>query len=285
MEILDENILTNVITKREPHSHKGNYGRVTLIGGNEQYGGAINLASSSCVYSGAGLVTAVTHPMNHTALHARLPEAMVLDWQDDEGIQSNIQTADIIVIGPGLGTTQKSKLILKNFLQQIQPQQWGIIDGSAITLLAENPDWLPVFRQNLIFTPHEMEWSRLSKLSLSNQETKKNQKQRSLLGANLVLKKHRTEIYWQNEIFQNPIGTPAMATGGMGDVLAGMIAGFLAQFSDKKQALLSAVYLHSLIGENLSENQYVALPTQIIAQIPTMMKTWENRSSKTTKKS
>lgn len=96
-----------------------------------------------------------------------------------------------------------------------------------------------------------------------------------------MLKSHRTEIYTTNEQYRNPLGTPAMATGGMGDTLAGMITGFLAQFPDKEAAICAAVYLHSQIGEELGKKRYVVLPTEISQQIPRFMKLAENINKKT----
>ncbi|GAK47048.1 carbohydrate kinase [Secundilactobacillus oryzae JCM 18671] len=270
MKRLDQSILTNTIRIRPDDSYKGTYGRVTLVGGNQNFGGAIIMASEATVYSGAGLVTTLTHPDNSAALHARLPEAMFADvFMESTPFDSLIQSADVVVIGPGLGEGPESVNLLRNVFHLITPDQTVVIDGSAITILATHSVALPDAR--LIFTPHQMEWQRLSGIKITDQTEAANQAVRDQLNATVVLKSHRTEIYTANGIYQNPLGTPAQATGGMGDTLAGMIGGFTAQFANTDNAVMAAVYAHSAIAELLAQNQYVVLPTQIIRQLPQFM--------------
>ena len=95
------------------------------------------------------------------------------------------------------------------------------------------------------------------------------------IGATVVLKKHGTEIYFRNEDYKLSIGSPAMATGGMGDTLAGMITSFVGQFDSIKEAVMSATYTHSYIGEKLSETMYVVPPSRLINEIPFAMKQLE----------
>ena len=89
--ILDEQLLREVITKRPKYSHKGTFGRVVLIGGNQQYGGAIIMSALAAVNSGAGLTTVITDKKNHGPLHVQLPEAMVVDWYDQATCLTVIQ--------------------------------------------------------------------------------------------------------------------------------------------------------------------------------------------------
>ena len=102
IELTDE-ILRKVIKKRKKDSYKGTYRRLLVIGGNAQYGGAAILATTSAVYSGAGLVSVALAKENHGALHARLPEAMTIDFDDLSALREVAKSADVIVIGPGLG--------------------------------------------------------------------------------------------------------------------------------------------------------------------------------------
>lgn len=274
MEISEE-LLTQVIHKRPAISHKGTFGRSVLIGGNRNYGGAIIMSAQATVYSGCGLTTVVTDEKNHAPLHARLPEAMVIDFSNQEKIEEAISSADVLLIGPGLGLEATNIRLFETVLDLQKPQQWLIIDGSAITLFAENQLVLP-YPEHTVFTPHQMEWQRLSGIPLSEQLPEKNQQVQTKLGAIVVLKSHRTEIYSKNKRLVNPLGTPAMATGGMGDTLAGMITGFLAQFEQSRETVAAAVYLHSLIGEELSKTNYVVLPTKISEQISKYMKRFEH---------
>lgn len=270
MQILTDTILNQTIRVRPAESHKGTYGRVCLVGGNDHYGGAIIMATEASVYSGAGLNTALTDPINFTSLHARLPEAMVADFSNQADLTSLVTAANTIVIGPGLGTTDQSRQVLDAVFKLVTPAQTLIIDGSAIDLVAQNQLTLPV--AHLVFTPHQMEWQRLSGIKIADQTDDANRVVRDQLNGTVVLKAHRTKIYTATETYLNSVGTPAQATGGMGDTLAGMIGGFTAQFTDQDQAVLAAVYAHSRIADELAKQQYVVLPTQIMHELPRFMK-------------
>ncbi|TGD18868.1 NAD(P)H-hydrate dehydratase [Levilactobacillus suantsaiihabitans] len=273
METLTDKILTSTIRQRPADSYKGTYGRVTLIGGNRNFGGAILMASAAAVYAGAGLVTTITDASNQGSLHARLPEAMFADIADVSQTQALVQGTDVVVIGPGLGTDEAALQVLTNVLRTVTPNQTLVIDGSAITLVAKYQLALP--QAHLIFTPHQMEWQRLSGIVIAEQTPTANRQAVDRLHATVVVKSHRTEIYTATQTYVNPLGTPAQATGGMGDTLAGMIGGFTAQFTPQEQAVCAAVYTHSAIAEELAQTQYVVLPSQIAADLPRFMKAHE----------
>lgn len=264
-----------VIKKRPQNSHKGTFGRAVLIGGNKQFGGAIMMSAESCLYSGCGLTTVVTDPANHTALHARLPEVMVVDWNDQKLVEQVIAAADVLLVGPGLGLDDKSEQLLTFVLGRQKEGQMLVIDGSAITLCGQKNHLLS-FPEQTVFTPHQMEWQRLSGIKISDQSQTNNQAVQQQLQAMVVLKSHRTEIYCKTDCYRNPLGNAAMASGGMGDTLAGLISGFLAQFPHDCATVQAAVYLHSLIGDQLAKENYVVLPTQISRMLPYWMKQFEN---------
>jgi len=273
METLTDKILTKTIRQRPADSYKGTYGRSTLVGGNRNFGGAILMASAAAVYAGAGLVTTITDASNQGSLHARLPEAMFADITDFAQTQSLIKGTDVVVIGPGLGTDNQAQAVLANVFSAVTPEQTLVIDGSAITLVAQ--DHLSLPQAHLIFTPHQMEWQRLSGIAIADQTAAANRAAVDQLHATVVVKSHRTEIYTADQTYVNPLGTPAQATGGMGDTLAGMIGGFVAQFHPTDPAVCAAVYTHSAIAEELAQTQYVVLPSQIAAALPTFMKQHE----------
>ncbi|GEL90390.1 NAD(P)H-hydrate dehydratase [Pediococcus parvulus] len=276
MKTITQSMVTETIKKRATHTHKGSFGRLLVIGGNAQFGGAIILTSSAAVYSGTGLVTTATHSTNFASLHARLPETMVIDFQNDTELKKLIKTVDGIVIGPGLGEDKLALQVVQAVFQSIQSTQHLIIDGSAIDLVAAHHLSLPDAK--IVFTPHEMEWQRLSGIPIAEQTETKNRKAQQKLQATVVLKKYHTEIYTNDTVYQLKLGGPEMATGGMGDTLAGMIGGFVVQFSDHEiQAILSATYLHSYIADELGKTQYVTLPHQIINQIPQAMAKFSKR--------
>lgn len=270
MQEITEAILHQVIQPRPVRSHKGTFGRAVLIGGNQQYGGAIIMSAEACIQSGAGLTTVITHRDNHSPLHSRLPEAMTVDWQDYATMETVLENADVLLIGPGLGTDPISEKLLRLTLSKHSENQWLIIDGSAITLFSHLRPTLP-FPQQTIFTPHEMEWQRLSGIAIADQQTDTDQQAQQRLDAIIIRKSHRTVIYSNEAPRINTAGNPGMATGGTGDTLAGIIAGFLAQFPKTIDTITAAVFLHSYIGDQLAKESYVVLPTRISESLPFYM--------------
>ncbi|MFC4760291.1 NAD(P)H-hydrate dehydratase [Fructobacillus durionis] len=264
---LSQKIAANVIQPRKSQSYKGTYGRVLIIGGNANLGGAVIMNAQAAVQSGAGLVTVATDFSNKTAIHARLPEAMVVDYHDH--LADYIQKADVVLIGSGLGEEVD---ILKTCLKAVQENQIVIIDGSAITMMAEHNLDLP--KAQVVLTPHQMEWQRLGEVAIADQSREDNNWE-ALVSFHpepiLVLKSNATQVYLEHELYQLSVGGPYQATGGMGDTLAGMIAGFTAQFHPLGPAVLSAVYCHSAIAAELSKSAYVTLPSKIAEAIPAYM--------------
>lgn len=276
MENLTETVLRKTIRIRPENSHKGTFGRAVLIGGNEQFGGAIIMSAEACVKSGAGLTTVITAEKNHAPLHTRLPEAMVVSLTDEALQKEVLRSAEVILIGPGLGLEAQSLNLLKRVLAQQTAEQWLVIDGSAITLFAQENLTLN-FPAHVVFTPHQMEWERLSKIMIDQQTPTTNQAAQQKLQATVVLKSHRTELYFPDQTSaRNPLGNAAMATGGTGDTLAGLITGFLAQFEKNNTTIAAAVYLHSLIGDALAQTDYVVLPTKISQQLPRYLKKFQS---------
>ena len=270
---LKSDILHEVILRRPDQSHKGDYGRVLLIGGSVQFGGAILMASQASIGAGAGLTTVATDRANLTALHARTPEAMFINWQDSDQVVENIKKSDVIVIGPGLGTDQQAVDLVKRVFATVTQEKILVVDGSALTIMAENHLMFPR-KPYTIATPHQMEWARLSGIQLNYQtEHQLNEVQRQILNLDvLVLKQHHTLIYAQNELRQLMIGGAYQATGGMGDVLAGTIGGFVGQFKNNHlKAVEAAVYAHSMIAQEMASHSYVVKPSFIADALPNYM--------------
>lgn len=271
MKDLEESILPAVITTRPAESYKSTFGHVLLVGGNHQFGGAIIMAATGAVNAGAGLVTVATAPDNVTALHATLPEAMAIDFNDAATLTAQIERATVVVVGPGLGEEAASLAILKTVFAHTLGDQTVVIDGSAITLMAKEELAAPAGK--LVFTPHQMEWARLSGLPIADQTEDANRAVADRLKATVVLKKHHTEIYAPDATYRLTIGSAAQAVGGMGDTLAGMVGGFAAEFADKgERAVLAAVYAHSAVADQLAEQEYIVRPTKLAAALPVFMR-------------
>ena len=124
-----ENILKKVIRERPLESHKGDYGRLLLIGGTYPYGGAIIMAALAAVNSGAGLVTVATDKDNIAPLHSHLPEAMAFDLEEQDRLTEQLTKSDLVLIGPGLAENQLGLDILQKVVQTVAEQQILIMDG------------------------------------------------------------------------------------------------------------------------------------------------------------
>ena len=266
MKTIQRKDVANWIPRRATDTYKNKLGHILCIGGEASMGGAIILSAAAAVYSGAGLVTVASDPLNRSALHARVPEAMFVDFSEMESLIVAIKKADVIVIGPGLGLSHQAEQLINTLLQTISKTQWLIIDGDALTLLSSNK-WTLDHMQTVL-TPHLGEWHSLTSIKAPASDCAKNKEAQEKLNAYVVLKKEKSEVYFEDEIWQNTAGNPSMATGGMGDTLTGIIASFLGQFQHKKQAILSAVYVHSAVADDLAKTHYVTLPSHIIEELP-----------------
>lgn len=272
---LNQEFLSHYLPKRASDSYKGDYGRVLCIGGSVEMTGAITLAGKAALYSGAGLVTVATHPQNFNIVHCAALEIMCIDYTDFEILKDNIKQSDTILLGPGMGRSDFSKELFEMVIQNVSDQQYFIIDADGLYHLSQiNLDKIILPKQTIL-TPHLGEWERLTGLSPNGHSEEQNITWQQYLKATIVLKSHQTQVFTAEVIYQNTAGNPGMAVGGMGDTLAGIIAGFVKQFRNHTKSVASAVYLHSYIGDLLYENQYVVLPSQIIEHIPEAMKMFD----------
>lgn len=276
MKEIDQALLKKVIIKRPRSSHKGDYGRLLLIGGTYPYGGAIIMAALAAVHSGAGLVTVATDRENIPALHSQLPEAMAFAVTDQELLVEQIAKAGVILLGPGLNANELGVHLVELVFERIQPHQVLILDGGAIRLYTRLGLSLPPAQ--LVFTPHQKEWEAMSGLAITDQgEEATRQSLSQLPPASILVQKGPQTKIWkqgQTDYYQLSVGGPYQATGGMGDTLAGMIAGFAGQFPQVGlyERVVVASHLHSAIADDLSKNAYVVLPTAISKEIPKWMR-------------
>ena len=273
---VDQTLLQQVIVSRQSDSYKGDYGRLLLIGGTYPYGGAIMMSALAAVESGAGLVTVATDQENIPALHSQLPEAMAFAVTDQDLLAEQIAKAGAILLGPGLKDNDLGTHLVQLVFDRVQSHQVLILDGGAISLYTRLA--LPLPQAQLVFTPHQKEWEAMSGLAIGEQGEDRTQMAVGKLpeGSILVQKGPQTKIWQQGQpdYYQLTVGGPYQATGGMGDTLAGMIAGFAGQFPQVGlyERVVVATHLHSAIAEDLSKEVYVVLPTAISKEIPKWMK-------------
>ena len=271
MRVIEQALLEKVIIKRSRTSHKGDYGRLLLLGGTYPYGGAIIMAALAAVKSGAGLVTVGTDRENIPALHSHLPEAMAFSLQDQQ-----LEKAEVVLLGPGLRDDAFGEDLVKEVYTSLRQNQILIVDGGALTILARISLSFP--SNQLILTPHQKEWEKLSGIAIEKQNEDATASALTSFpqGTILVEKGPATRIWQagQSDYYQLQVGGPYQATGGMGDTLAGMIAGFAGQFKQASlyERVIVATHLHSAIAQELAQEHYVVLPTGISSYLPEVMK-------------
>ena len=283
MKVIDQALLEKVIIERSRHSHKGDYGSLLLLGGTYPYGGAIIMSAIAAVKSGAGLVTVGTDKENISALHSHLPEAMAFSLKDKALLKEQIEKAEVVLLGPGLREDAFGEELAKLVFDSLRKDQILIVDGGALGILAKGH--LPFPFGQLILTPHQKEWERLSGTALEHQNTEMTARALASFpqGTILVEKGPATRIWQAGKpaYYQLQAGGPYQATGGMGDTLAGMIAGFAGQFHQASlyERVVVATHLHSAIAQELAQEHYVVLPSQISCEIPKTMKKISQKGS------
>ena len=234
--------------ERPQNSNKGTFGKVINFAGSKNYIGAAYLSTLSILKIGAGYAALAGDARIIDSVSKLLPEAVYVDTNDG---YNNLDKYTVCLIGCGLGRTKNSTKLFKNVIKNVKCPL--IIDADGLNILSEVDCKLP---DNTIITPHPMEASRLLGVSLGNvlddlQGTAKILTNR--YNCVTVLKNHNTVICSKESMYVNQHGNSALAKAGSGDVLAGIIAGLLAQKMTPFEAARLGVYLHSRAGEIASE--------------------------------
>ncbi|KAB0491922.1 NAD(P)H-hydrate dehydratase [Pseudomonas vancouverensis] len=231
---------------RPPAAHKGKFGHVLLIGGDRGFGGAILLSAQSALRSGAGMVSLATRPEHVPAALARIPEAMVLGTSSANQLMGLLEKVSVLVVGPGLGQAAWGRSLLSAAANAPLPQVW---DADALNLLASEHVSLP---GDCVITPHPGEAARLLGISTAEVQANRPAAARALsekYTAVVVLKGAGSLIaHPDGRLSVCHQGHPAMATAGLGDVLAGLIGALLAQGMKAFDAACLAVWLHANAG-------------------------------------
>jgi len=240
------------IAPRLASTHKGTYGHVGIVAGSAGKSGAAVMCARGAIRTGAGLVTVMTDPETAKLIHAASIESMT--WSGGD-IAEFLQKKSAALIGPGLPDTDRAYTWVRATVASIELPL--VIDASALNAFAGRPSEINPTRRPRVITPHPGEMARL--LGYSTEEITANRIETARKAARLcncvvVLKGHQTLIAdAEGHVNVNPTGNPGMASGGMGDVLGGMIAAFLARDIDPFDAACAAVYLHGFAGDLLKE--------------------------------
>lgn len=261
VDLLHLSSLKQLFTRRSRNSHKGNYGHVLVVGGSRLHTGAVSLCARAAMRSGAGLVTAVVPSSLQTAVACDTPELMVWPGIETEGgelseenikwFEENVSRFNAIVVGPGMTRLGSTKKIVSWLLDHVEVPI--VLDADAISVWADDPGRLKQSKAPTVFTPHPGELARLlgtDAASIQSDRRAAAEQAVGLIGGVVVLKGAGTLVAEKGKPVQvNMNGNPGMATGGSGDVLSGIIGGFLAQHFTPFDAARCGVFVHGRAGD------------------------------------
>lgn len=284
IQVPDANFVRTHFPGRRKNSQKGDYGKVFVIAGSVGLTGAAYMASQAALLCGSGLVTLGICESLNPILEQKLTEVMTLPLMDRNGhlsklcthqIAEQMQHCDVVLFGPGLGREDAIYELLRVILEKAQVPV--IIDADGLYALSKNVELLNHCNSSLVLTPHAGEMARLLACSIEQVERQRLEVSRKFAeeyGVTLILKGHHTVVTAADQTqYINITGNSGMATGGSGDVLAGMIASFLARGVEEAKAAALAVYLHGAAGDfcarGMGENSVT--PTGMLKELPVVI--------------
>ncbi len=274
--------LVSFFPRRWRSSHKGDYGRVLIIGGAAGYSGAVAMAARAAIRSGAGLVTVVTPQCVAPIVAGACLEAMVIGEREmpDHTLSAEcwadwsrkISGFDAVLVGPGLGRNENTRSLVRHIVRECTVPL--VLDADALAVLAGQAHWIDKARAPVVITPHPGEFAML--MAQSVEEVQQDRAGVAIAAANftratVVLKGAGTIVAQAAKpIAVNLTGNPGMATGGSGDVLAGMLVALLAQGLAPYDAARAAVFLHGEAGDVIAwrKSQIGLIAGDLIEEIP-----------------
>ena len=266
------------LPRREKRSHKYSYGRALIIAGSAGFSGAPVLAANACERSGAGLTQLLVPGSIYSIAASRCDGAVVtpLPASPDGAFSAEaaglvlplLKRADACVVGPGLGLGEGAAEMVASVLRNAECPL--VLDADALTVCGRQPELLASCRAPLILTPHEGEFRRLGGDLSGGRLAGALAFSATYPEAILVLKGHGTLVCRDSEVSVNPTGNPAMAKGGSGDVLCGILCALLAQGFDPLFSARCAVWLHGAAGDLACGElgEYCVAPSDLIRFLP-----------------
>jgi hydroxyethylthiazole kinase-like uncharacterized protein yjeF len=271
---------------RNPNTHKGDYGHLLVIAGSVGKTGAAAMACQAALRMGAGLVTLAVPKSLNAIMEMKLTEVMTEPLPETAKQTLSLrafgtlirlcENKKAVIIGPGLGTFKETQSLVLKLIRTLDLPI--ILDADGLTALATQPKTLPVKNGSFILTPHPGEMARLTRSQIKEVLEDRVGLSRNFSQSQhvyLVLKGHPTLITTpKGEVFINPTGNPGMASGGTGDVLAGMIGGLVCQGFDILPSLQMAVYIHGMAGDEVAQEigEKSLIATDMIEKIPNLLK-------------
>ena len=291
--LLSDEYVRPILPGRSIASHKGSYGKAMVVGGSDNYIGAPVLAASSAMKTGLGLVTIATFKDLVNPMANMLPEATFLRLKEDRidvrsgqhmarQIFEAVEDYKVLLIGCGFGTSRTTHRIFQNLvLSNIKLPQL-ILDGDGLNILSKISNWWDRIPFDSILTPHPKEMSRLTRLPVAEiQSDRLNVAKRfsEQWGVVVVLKGANTVICdAKGSSTISPFANPILSSAGTGDVLAGLIAGFIGQGSSPLDASSLGVYIHGKTAESVSLQigSSGLLATELVNNVPFTIKYLRN---------
>ena len=273
-----------LLPKRYSNMHKGDCGRVLVVAGSVGFVGAACLCSKACIRCGSGLVTLATPQCIQPYASVKLTEVMTKPLKCESGVISKdaipqiidgLKNSDVCAIGPGLGRSKDLELVVKEMLKCDVP---CVIDADGLNVISNDVDMLKEKNCRAILTPHPGEMSRLTSLSIA--EIEENREDIALEFAEkydvtLLLKGHNTVIASPDgRVKFNTTGNSGMASGGMGDVLTGVIASFVGQGLSCFDAAVLGAYLHGKAGDIAANEvgEFGLIASDVVDKLPYAIK-------------
>jgi NAD(P)H-hydrate epimerase len=252
-----------LIPKRKEGSHKGDNGRVLLIGGSKEYAGAVALAGIAALRSGADMVVVAAPEKVAWAINTIYPDLITVKLKGEYIEEKHLKTllelakkSDAVLIGNGIGLNKGTQKLVKAIVKSVNKPI--VIDADAIKAIRLNDI------KNAILTPHKKEYE----IFLVNSKLRESQAKR-LLGNNVIVLKGRIdEIITAKKTYYNKTGNAGMTVGGTGDILAGLCAGFVSQGLSLTLAAIDATYFSGYAGDNLKEKKgYTYIASDVAEEI------------------
>jgi NAD(P)H-hydrate epimerase len=285
--LLTADLIRTVFSPRPSNAHKGHTGHLLVIAGSTGKTGAAVMTATSAMRSGAGLVTLGIPASLNPVLEVQVIETMteplpetvngILDETSVNRIMDLLSDKKCLAIGPGIGTATGTQKLFKHLLQENTKPV--VIDADGLNILAGHIEILKDLDTPVVLTPHPGEMARL--IGTTSADVQKNRIKcardfSTKFNVHVVLKGARTVVaHPDGRVFINPTGNPGMASGGMGDVLTGIIAGFIAQGHSPELAAHAGVYLHGAAADSLVKNKgpFGYLATDVMNTLPEVIKT------------
>ena len=287
-EVMDDTLIAGFLPKRKAHSNKGSYGKALMIGGSMRMHGALAMCAKAALASGIGTLTIALPKSIHAIMAGKMEECMLLPLADEDGyfcvesaeeLKTQLSQFDFVCIGNGMGRGKGACALVELVLKSDLP---CILDGDALYLVGKHPEWLKR-KAPTILTPHPKEMSYLSNRLMEDVLNDPMEVVQSFLkeygNITVVYKNEHTIVCNKAFSYMNLAGNNALAKGGSGDVLCGMLCGLYGQSKDALKSACCAVYVHARCADELikAKDYNAILAKDIIEESSYIYKELRNR--------